>query len=175
MSTASDRDLSLAIGGEDWIGQTIIYSRALAAVCLLAGGAVLAFADWNVVGMPAQFYMGLVWAVPSIAYFSLSFFVRRRHGRYCVVLFCLAGLHAVAVLFSPLLLGGGMIAAAVPPITVFSFAEAMPFYFLLIFALMAGMGNLMAAAFWARKWISEPHFLSRVRGFEVMVASGGSN
>ena len=55
MDVSANRSASLAVNGEDWIGQTIIFARGLAAVSLLAGGVLLIFADWNVMGMPVQF------------------------------------------------------------------------------------------------------------------------
>jgi glucan phosphoethanolaminetransferase (alkaline phosphatase superfamily) len=170
MDPSANRQPSPPVNGEDWISQTVVFARGLAAVGLLAGGAVLAFADWSSAGLPSQFYMALVWSAPALVYFPLSFFVRRAHGQVCLVIFFFTAVHAIATFFSPLLIGTGMIAAAFPPYTILGFAEAMPWYFLLIFALIAGMANLMVAAFWARKWIREPHLRSRVRGFEVMVS-----
>src|SRR5271156_5345521 len=72
--------IPIEVSGERWIAQTVFWARAVGAVSLLAGGAVLLFADWSVAGLPPEMRIALVFGAPSIIYFALSWFVGKLRG-----------------------------------------------------------------------------------------------
>jgi hypothetical protein len=146
--------IPIEVSGEQWIAQTAFWARAVGAVSLLAGGAVLLTADWNAVGLPPEMSLALVWGAPSIIYFGLSYFVGRFRGSVCRVIALFAIPHAIAIVVGAVLVGK---------------PDVRPLYLLLGGALVAGLANLVVSAFWARRAIQQGMFsVDGRRGYEVL-------
>jgi hypothetical protein len=164
-------DSAIEFSAEGWISQASLWARASGAISLLAGGAILLLADWNVNGMPVQFYIALVWAGPAIIYFTLSFFFERLQGNICAIAGYFAAAHAIATLIAPLVLMAGYnpMAALIQPVFIGDSSDTLPWYYLLAVALCAGLGNLIVSAFWARRAIRQPAtMIDGRRGFEIV-------
>src|SRR5580698_6041388 len=97
--------IPIEISGERWIAQTVFWARAVGGVSLLAGGAVLLPADWNVSGLPPEIWLALVWGAPSIVYFGLSWFIGKFRGAVCRVIALFAIAHAIAIIIGAVLVG----------------------------------------------------------------------
>jgi hypothetical protein len=146
--------IPIEISGERWIAQTVFWARAVGGVSLLAGGAVLLPADWNVSGLPPEIWLALVWGAPSIVYFGLSWFIGKFRGAVCRVIALFAIAHAIAIIIGAVLVGD---------------RDIWPLYLLLGGALVAGLTNLVVSAFWARRAILQGVFsVDGQRGYEVL-------
>jgi len=146
--------IPIEVSGERWIAQTAFWARAVAAVSLLAGGAVLLSADWNAAGLPPEMWLALVWGAPSVLYFGLSYFAGRLDGGVCGVIALFAIAHAIAILAGAVWVGD---------------SEIRSLYLLLGGALVAGLANLVVSAFWARRAIQQGMFcVDGRRGYQVL-------
>jgi len=146
--------IPIEVSGERWIAQTVFWARAVGGVSLLAGGAVLLPADWNVSGLPPEIWLALVWGAPSIVYFGLSWFVGKFRGGVCRAIALFAIAHAIAVIVGAFLVGDH---------------DIRPLYLLLGGALVAGLAHLVVSAFWARRAILQGVFsVDGRRGYEVL-------
>jgi hypothetical protein len=136
----------------------VFWLRGVAAVFLLAGGAVLIGADWNSAGVPTMVWMAIVWGGPAVIYFAASFMVRKFQGNVCRGIAGFAIVHAAAIVGMAIWAGeqgGGMM-----------------ILFLLAVTLVGGLGNLAVSAFWAQRAIRQPVSSDDARrGFAVL---GGS-
>jgi hypothetical protein len=146
--------IPIEVSGERWIAQTAFWARAVGAVSLLAGGAVLLTVDWSIAGLPPEMWLALVWGAPSVIYFGLSYFAGRFRGGVCRVIALFAIAHAIAIVVGAFLVGE-------PDVRIL--------YLLLGGALVAGLANLVVSAFWARRAIQQGMFsVDGRRGYEVL-------
>ena len=145
--------------GREWLTRTATWSRAIAIFGLLAGTVILIASDWDPVD-PPQCYLLILFGVPSLVYLVLSFLIRRWEGRICIALMILAAAQTIALLVSTVVLAD----AGRTDFKSFGFG----LYLLIAIAIAAGLASLIVSAYWARRWLREPHTTSRVRGFEVI-------
>ena len=151
----------IEVGGEGWIAQTVFWSRAVAGVFLLAGGAVLLTADWNSLGIPPEVWLALIWGGPSVIYFAASFAVRKFRGNICRGIGLLAIVHAMAIYGGAIWLGTD---------------EEMPMFLFLATLLVGGLANLAVSAFWAQRAIRHPVSSDDPRrGFSIAPATQGQS
>jgi hypothetical protein len=144
------------IRGDNWLAQAAFWARAVAAVQLLAGGAVLLFADWSFGNIPVELYLAIAWAAPAPIYILLSFFLRKRHGFFCIVVAFVAIAHAFVALVAPVLIH-------------IQNREALQWYYLIAFATVGGEAILAVCCFQTRKWLLEPiSTRDHRRGFDIL-------